>query len=278
MKSSTLWKGLLKGAGLFLACMLSMSAANATIVLEGSDAIGLHSSSNPGAAKYRDQAFSAIGGSDARPIAFIGDSTGGISSGSHAIQKFGSVAAAGTLSDYVALYFQAAGGCCSENDSIINAAGAKTAVSSYLSSGGTIMIGDYTGGAAWDFAIGTVGGAASHVQGFGGSAGGTSCSDGETVTATGLANGFTQPPVIGCWTHQAYDQAGFFARLGFTESFFNAGRDYSAGFSSLLSNGLTVTGVETGGAVPEPASIALMGLGLLGVAVSRRKSAKSKNA
>jgi hypothetical protein len=256
--------------------MLSMNAANATIILEGSDALGLHSmSGDPGAVAYRDQVWSAIGGSDPRSIAVIGDNTSGISSGTHSISVFSSVAAAGTLNNYAAVYFQAQGGCCSENDSLISSASAKAAVSSYLSSGGTVMIGNYTGGAEWDFAIGTTGGAATHVEGVGG-IGGSSCSDGEKVTATGLANGFTQPPVISCWTHQAYDQAGFFAALGFTESFFDAGPDYSAGFSSLLSNGKTVTGVQ--GSVPEPGSLALLGLGMLGFAASRRKSAKNKTA
>ena len=259
-------KGVLGALAVFLGCSVGMGAAQATVILEGSDAIGLHSrGGDAGAITYRDQTWTAIGGSDIRPIAFIGDTLAGVGSGTHAVSSFSSVAAAGPLSGYVALYFQAGGGCCSENDSLITAAGAASAVGTYLSGGGTVMIGDYTGGAAWDFAVGTTGGGNSHVQGFGGGqAGGSTCSDGELVTTTGMTNGFTQPPVITCWTHQAYDQAGFFGPLGFTLSFFDAGADYAAGFSSLLSNGVTVTG-----AAPEPGTLVLVSVVLLGLGVKR---------
>lgn len=259
---------------LLVGCAAVMGSAQATVILEGSDAIGLHSrGGDAGAIAYRDQAWSAIGGSDARPIAFIGDSLSGVGSGTHAVSTFASVAAAGPLSNYVALYFQALSGCCTENDGLITAPGAASAVSTYLGAGGTLMIGNYTGGAAWDFAVGTTGGGNAHVQGFGGGqTGGSTCSDGERVTAAGLANGFTQPPTIGCWTHQAYDQAGFFAPLGFSLSFFDAGPAYSAGFSSLLSNGRTVTG-GGGGTVPEPGTLALVGLAIVAASFTRRRKA-----
>jgi hypothetical protein len=237
-----------------------------TVILEGSDAIGYHSGSVASATAYRDQVWSAIGGSSPKPIAVIGPepvSAGTIGSGTHAISLFNDVASAGALGDYSALYFLAASGCCAADDSLVTAAGAAAAISTYLTGGGTIMIENSIGGAAWDFAVGAGGAGNSHVQGFGGGyPGGSTCSDGETVTADGLANGFTQPGTLSCWTHQAYD-VSFFAPLGFTHTFFDAGPDYVTGFSSLLSSGLTETG---GGTVPEPATLLLVGGALLALA------------
>jgi len=251
-----------------------------TIILEGSDAIGFHAVlGNPGAIIYRDQAWNAIGGADPRPIAVIGtDVSGGqaVTSNTHPVMDFANVAAAGPLSNYVALYFLATNGCCTEDDSL--PAGNEAAISAYLAAGGTVMIENYIGGAAWDFAVGTGGAGNAHVGGIGGGAPNegaiAGCDDGELVTADGLANGFTQPPPMGCWTHQGYDQA-FFGPLGFTHNFFDSPPDYGlanpppAGpWSSLLSSGVTVTGMT-----PEPSSIALLCIGslsLLGYGVRRR--------
>src|SRR5205085_5458157 len=113
--------------------------------------------------------------------------------------------------------------------------------------GGTVMIEDYLGSAAWDSVVGTTGGASTHVAGYLGGSPVTSdiCDDGETVSATGLANGFTQPPAIGCWEHQAYDES-YFGTLGFTLSFFDAAPGMvsgaTTGWSGLLSSGVTLTG------------------------------------
>ena len=63
------------------------------------------------------------------------------------------------------------------------------------------------------------------------------------------------------------------AALGFTLSFFDSDPAFNAlspglgGFSSLLSNGLTVTGVDNG--VPEPLTLSLFSAGLVGAAVPR---------
>lgn len=252
-----------------------------TIILEGSDAIGFHCPlGEVGACTYADQVWSAIGGSSSLPIAVFGNTVTGapVTSGTHPVSDFSSVAAAGSLSNYVALYFLAVNGCCTEDDSLITAPGAATAVSSYLAGGGTVMIENYNGGSAWDFAVGAGGNGFNNVAGVGGALGGPGCTDGETVTPLGITNGFTQPPAIGCWTHQAYNEA-FFGPLGFTLSFFDADPAFAASnpgvagpFSSLLSSGVTVTG-----STPEPSSIVLLStVALAGLGFKfRRRFAKS---
>lgn len=249
-------------------------AAHATVILEGSDAIGFHCpEGEAGGCTYRDQVWSAIGGASPLPIAVIGTNVTGTPTGSttHPVADFATVAAAGPLSNYVALYFLASAGCCTENDSLITATGAQAAVASYLAAGGTVMIENYIGGTAWDFAVGAGGLGNANTGGVSGGLPGPACDDGETVTALGLKNGFTQPPAIGCWTHQGYVE-NFFGPLGFNESFFDSPPAYLADnptlgpFSSLLSNGSTITG-----STPEPASLALFGAALAGLAVIRRR-------
>ena len=270
---------------LALACLCAPATMLAgTVILEGSDAIGFHCpGGNVAACTYTAQVWKALDGSSGKPIAVIGDVASGITSQGTGItiDNFSSVAAAGTLSSYAALYFVAGGGCCSENDSLITASGATAAVTTYINGGGTVMIENYIGGIAWDFAVGAGGLAntSSNSVGYGTNSPTFSCTDGETVTATGLANGFTQPGTLSCWEHQAY-RSSFFGGLtsingsGFTLSFFNAdpAAGEGPGYSALLSDGVTLTG---GSGVPEPASVLTMGAGLvfLGAFLRRRKAA-----
>ena len=244
-----------------------------TVILEGSDSIGFHCGFGQAAAcAYTDQTFSAIGGADPRPIAVVGTTTSGnpVVSGTHAIVDMLDLSTAGPLSGYAAILFLAGGGCCSSDPA--GMAGRQADVAAYVGTGGgTVEIGNYDGNSGWDFLTGGSGNAA-FVAGIGGALGGPGCTDGETVTALGTSNGFTQPGPVGCWTHQAYSQP-YFSTLGFTLSFFDADPAFAAAnpgfgpFSSLLSNGSTITGA------PEPASIALLGVGLLGLAGFRRRKA-----
>lgn len=248
------------------------SAQAGTVILEGSDAIGFHCSyGQAGACVYRDQVWSAIGGASPKTILVVGTTSSGaaVTSGTHAITDVFDLSTAGSLSDYAAIYFIGNDGCCtSDPDSL---AGRNADVLAYVTGGGTVMIGNYEGSAGWDFLVGGSG-HADFVAGIGGALGGPGCTDGETVTAEGLANGFTQPPAIGCWTHQAYSLDHFTA-LGFTHNFFDADPGFAAAnpgfgaFASLLSTGVTLSHT------PEPGTLALIGVALVGLNLQRRRKA-----
>jgi len=253
-------------------------ASAGTVILEGSDAIGFHCPfGQTTACDYRDQTWTAIGGSDSRPILVAGLNVvnGPTGSGTHAVVNVNDLSTAGDLSDYVAIYFMAGFGCCDSNPGSI--AGRQADVTAYVNGGGTVEIGNYDGDAGWDFLTGGSGNGA-FIAGVGGALSGPSCTDEEAVTPTGITNGFTQPGVVSCWTHQAYGK-DHFAALGFTINFFDSDPEFAlenpgyGGFSSLLSNGKTVTGVDN--SVPEPGTWALMliGFGGMGAALRRRRQA-----
>jgi hypothetical protein len=256
-------------AGAALLASTPVQAGVGTVILEGSDSVGYHcSQGNAGACLYMNQTWSALGGSDPRKIAIVGDTTFGsanilANSTTHGVAYFTSLAgASANLFDYAAIYFTGNNGCCSSDPASVS--GRTGELSAYVAGGGTVQIGDYDGNSGWDFLVG----------GSGNTAGAFSagCSDAETVSATGLANGFTQPPAFGCWTHQYYSTA-WFGALGFTKSFFDFPGGAPGTYSGLLSRGSTITGGGGfGGGVPEPATWAMMLLGFGGIGATLRAS------
>jgi hypothetical protein len=221
------------------------------IALEGSDATTFHQ--DP---QYTPQLFKYLQGSSAKDVLVYQPGggpnpgpTGGV--GETVVSSLVGV----TLGDYSALYVESGGGCCSADPTALNGFG--SAVSSFVAAGGNVSIENYLGG-GYD---GVVPGGDGAIVGINVSP--TGCSDGETVTSAGMAKGFSQPPVDGCWSHQAYDNT-YFSKFSYI-SLMKADPAYGfADGSSFLA-----TGGSLGAPVPEPATWAmmLMGFGLIGAYV-----------
>ena len=243
------------------------------VALEGSDATALHHDS-----QYTPQLFKYLQGASSKSV-LVYNPAGAIDlssiTGGVATTNVDSLAGL-TLSDYSAIYIESPDGCCTADNTALNGYGA--AVLAFIASGGNLSIENYIGG-NYDGVV--VGGLAPFgaIEGYGvdngGIGGGPGCTDGETVTALGLARGFTQPPVDHCWSHQAYESS-YWEALGYV-SLIASSADYTFGDgthngSSFLALGGSLGDPDPG--VPEPATWALFigGFGAIGAAMRRHRN------
>jgi hypothetical protein len=198
---------------------------NGNIALEGSDATAFHQDGN-----YALQLFTYLQGGSALKVLVLGGvalplsvsaiSEMDINPNPYALSG---VSKNYNLANYSAVYIESVGGCYTQADlkmAALPGDEAKIGLARIRAGGGlSVGIENYGGGPAW----GPILPAAVNllppfdfegITDYPGAGGGSVCTDGEIFTAFALANGFTQPPVLGCWEHQAYYYPDFQA-LGF---------------------------------------------------------------
>lgn len=260
--------------GMLLFLLAGVARADSTVIaLEGSDATAFHEIGT-----YTEQLFTYLQNGSSNPVLILGGvGLSGLSAGQAVYDTNADpYSLAGyNLANYSAVYIESVGGCCTQADTSISSADEAAIGAAEASSGLNVGIENYGGGPAWG-AILPASVDALPASDFGGitdfgTAGGPVCTDGEVVNAFGLSKGFTQPPPLGCYEHQAYLTSAF-TSLGFS-SLINADPAFFDGAgSAFLGIGGAFTPPPT--SAPEPSALLMLGLGLGVVAVLRKKRAR----
>jgi hypothetical protein len=253
-------------------CAVVAGAVSAgSLILEGSDATGAHGS-QAGGPVYTTQLFTFMKGASLLPVAVFGSAgeTPSAPAGTVFLTDLTTFSAA----NYSGLYIQSPGGCCDQNLSGASAYGSQ--IGAFYAAGGSVAIMDYQGG-NWSFLSPLlIAPPPGTIKGYNTGGGGPSCTDGEVFTADALAKGFTQPPSLGCWEHQAFDM-NYFAPLGFI-SLVNADIAYFGTTASGAPRGsaLAVLGGPLGEVgctnplgcdtpTPVPGTVPLLAIALIGL-------------